>query len=329
MRWVGMLSLVSILESFGGGDSLAQEASISDRHRSPVFVSYDQGRRWQSVGAGVLPPAQASFLRRLGGQIVLATDDAGLFMSELPAASWLQIGAALPGRKISALEVSGNEIYVSVFRHGAFVSDDRGQHWRVLDEAFKDRTVQSILKRERDLFLGVDSGIFRKRVGEGGWIKVFQGPQVVSLIPLQNRVIAASVGGVLRSDESATGWDWVHREGALHGLTVQGNDVFALYISGDLFVSRDQGLTWFELEYAPRHGSYIYGLSRAGSESGYVMSNNYGVHRSKDGQNWQLEVAQEDLAFFDFLVYEDRLYAGARTWQERRGRSLLGVEYPN
>ncbi len=327
--WISLCCVCSWTVCLVYGDGV-ESPSLPDPlpSRSPVLQSQNHGEDWLPVKGGIATEAQSSFLARLGGGILLATDNAGLFIDDPSQGQWRQIGQGLPGKKLSALEVFGNEIYVSVYGEGLYRSEDFGQNWQSMNAHVAKGRIQSILKTKEAIIIGADNDIFRWDEDSNQWTSQFSGVQVVSLDSLSDRVVAGTNSGVLLGDRRGNDWTWSHQEGALHSVAVLGETIFAMYILGDLFLSNDGGRTWENVEYAPRHRSYVYDVARVGDA--FIMSNNYGVHRSRDGgRSWTLISQTEDRAFLDFLVVGESVYGGVRIWNEYRERSdsLFGPRF--
>ena len=83
--------------------------------RKPILLSSDFGRSWHNVSGNLPDDIQASFLELKGKEIVMATDNLGLWLSSENRTTWKEIGERLPAKKINALYVSGEEIYAGVY----------------------------------------------------------------------------------------------------------------------------------------------------------------------------------------------------------------------
>jgi photosystem II stability/assembly factor-like uncharacterized protein len=287
--------------------------------RQVIYRSLDRGATWEPASSGLSQDVQASFFEKKGTEIVLATDNRGLFISENNRTAWKNIGQSLPGRKVNALHVSGDELYVGLHGQGVFVSSDNGGAWRPLNQGLPNLNVRAFVKHQSALVAGTDAGIFKKQEGATTWTQQFSGAQINSLNQEEGKIIAGTTVGVLLSADGGETWQVIHHRGALHSTAIAGGQVFALYISGDVFISADWGTTWNQAFYAPRKQSYVYELTRVNND--YVMSNNYGVFRSTDtGNTWALVHPEERMVFMDFIVFDSTLYGGTRTANEYRNR---------
>jgi hypothetical protein len=78
--------------------------------REVVLFSSDNGLNWQPLSSGLPDDTQASFLAKKGNEIVLATDNRGLFITHQNRTSWKSVSQSLPTLKINSLHISNVRI---------------------------------------------------------------------------------------------------------------------------------------------------------------------------------------------------------------------------
>lgn len=279
--------------------------------RSPLYTSTDYGMTWQSASQGLPENTQVTFIQPFGKEMIMATDNNGLFKSEKNRTNWFPIGETLPNLKINALHISDDTIFVGVFRQGIFTSTDGGLTWAALNYNLPDLTVQSVVTVGDKLLAGTDSGIFKFLDNKREWVNLFENVQVLSFNLFQNYIVAGTNKGVLLSKDKGETWDWIHQKGAVHYTALLEGTMVIMYVYNGLFLSSDWGENWIEGNYNPKTGSYVYETTKVGNQ--WIISNNYGVHRSADGgKNWELIFSEEDFVFFDFLVVDGVIYGGTR-----------------
>ena len=299
--------------------SPAMEVEKVQVPRSPLYTSSDYGHSWQDASYNLPQDIEASFLERIGEELLLATDNMGLFLSSQKRSFWTAIGNELPSMKINALHVFGKNIYVGPYRAGIYVSADQGQSWESLNYDLPDLRVQAIYQNEKGLLVGTDSGIFKLDEKAKKWLSVFPYIQTLSICEFQDKLIAGTSQGTLLSENQGDNWNWIHQEGAIHYTHIVSGHIVEMYVSGDLYFSSDWGKNWLSATYVPRADSYVYEVISVGKY--WILSNNYGIHRSQDkGKSWRHIYPIEKMGFFDFLVFDDMIYAGTRAWDEYRGR---------
>ncbi len=68
-------------------------------NRAPLMISRDYGATWASASGNLPQEIQVSFLQPKGNEIVLASDNMGIFMSTGTKSNWKSIGDQLPNKK--------------------------------------------------------------------------------------------------------------------------------------------------------------------------------------------------------------------------------------
>ncbi len=301
-------------------NALLYDNGLDRPNRSPLLLSKDFGKTWEDVSFDLPDEVQVSFLEQFGDEIILATDNMGIFFSSNNRTKWTQIGASLPNQKINALYLAENTIYAGVYRSGIFKSEDEGKTWKSINFNLPNLNVQAICNLDRQLLVGTDAGIFILPTNKQVWKASSVLNQVVSLYEYNGILVAGTSQGTVISKDSGHHWSWIREEGAVHYTHNIGERIIELVLNGDLYYSDDWGANWKEIAYEPREGSYVYEIVKAGTY--LLMSNNYGIHRSADdGEHWELIYKTESMAFFDFLVIDNEVYGGTRAWDEYRKRN--------
>lgn len=306
----GNLSSVSSVMSLPNDTSFLPEI---------IYSSSDHGISWNPLITGLPDDTKVSFLEKMGNEIILGTENRGLFISENNRGGWKHIGMKLASRKINALHIARDEIFVGLYNKGIYVSHNNGKEWKSLNKTLPNLKVQGILKIKDEILVGTDDGIFKTSENLINWKSKLGKLQILSLQEVRGQIIAGTSNGVFLSKDKGENWEKIHDEGAIHYTSVVGNKIFALYVSGDVFMSEDYGVNWKEFDYSPREWSYIYELS--GLSDKLIMSNSYGVFQSKDnGQQWKHVFKEERFVFFDFIVFDTVIYGGTRQSDEFRNR---------
>ncbi|MEL7341165.1 MAG: hypothetical protein AAGM67_11820, partial [Bacteroidota bacterium] len=287
--------------------------------RAPIYYSDDLGLTWQALADNLPAEAEVSFMGWMGGRMLVATDNLGLFISDERLANWQAISTDLASPKLNALWVEGKDIYVGVYREGIFTSSDLGQSWQSLQHNLPDKRVQALRILDGKLVVGTDSGIYQFDKKLSKWESLYEGPQILSLERLDDLWIAGTSQGTIASRDQGQSWQWISQQGAVHYTRVIEDQIVELAIDGGLRFSEDQGETWQAIEYGQEDASYVFEMAKVGDM--WILSNDYGIHRSLRGyQDWRLGYGTETMAFFDFLQKGERLYGGTRAWDQFRGR---------
>ena len=300
--------------------SLASLPNDTLFNRQIIYSSSDNGKTWNPAIKGLPTDTKASFLEKKGNEIVLGSENQGIFITENDRKKWKDIGEKLPSTRINALHISGEEIYAGLYNEGVYLTKNDGGLWQSLNKGLPNLKVQGILKINDEILVGTDIGIYKTKDDLINWKLKYSGLQILSLQEVNGKIIAGTSNGVLLSSDNGETWKNIHNEGAIHYTSVFGKDIFALYMSGDVFMSEDFGSTWVEFMYTPRKSAYIYEL--VGKNEYLIMNNSYGVFQSVDnGQNWKHIFNEERFVFFDFIVFDNVIYGGTRPSNEYRNRN--------
>ena len=299
--------------------SIPCEPNKSDK-RLPLLVSSDFGKTWESTVNNLPDDIQVSFIEEKGSEMVLASDNMGVFISSENKSKWNSIGDKLPNKKINALSISKEKIYVGVYHQGMYRTTNEGQTWESLNYDLQNLNVQSILKLDKQLLIGTDEGIYVLDDNTRLWKETNVKSQVLSIFEYDGRLVAGTSQGTLISENKGSHWEWIRKEGAVHYTHNIGKRIIELVLNGDIVYSDDWGENWNQTQYGPRKGSYVYEIIESGEYQ--LISNNYGIHRSNDnGNTWELIFKTESMAFFDLISIEDKIYGGTRSWDEYRKRN--------
>lgn len=300
-------------------NSISNKIIDSNFKREIVAFSTDKGLTWKPLNDGLPENTQASFIDKKDNELILATDNQGIFITENNKSKWKNIGHDLPTSKINALQPADNDIYVGLYRQGIFKSSDNGSSWQPLNEGLPNLNVQAIVKVNENLIVGTNIGIFKTQNGLKNWKQKSLNIQILSLSKFEGKIIAGASTGVLLSMDKGETWKQIHTEGAIHYTAFIDNTIYAMYISGEVFMSKDLGNTWTKFNYSPNHRAYIYELTNIGDD--LLMSNSYGLFKSTDnGKSWDNYFKEERFIFFDFLVVDNIVYGATRIANEFRNR---------
>ncbi|MFY0650921.1 MAG: hypothetical protein JXQ96_02760 [Cyclobacteriaceae bacterium] len=285
-----------------------------------VLMSYDGGHSWSTSGDGLPKDIRVSYLDKLGESIVAASDNYGIFIKERMDDSWQQIGKSLPEKKVNALHIQGEDIYVGLYQKGIFVSSDIGASWKPLNFDLADLRVQSIMNFEGRLIIGTDDGIFELS-DTNTWKNLFYGCQVNSLTQYRSEMIAGTSRGALVSKNSGNEWEWIYKKGAVKNTGVMDDRMALMTMSNGLYIANHFYITsnFGSLDPVPfptSKGSSVYEIMEIDGQ--WFVSNNFGLHRSIDkGKSWERIIQTRNRAFFDFLVTDNIQYCAVTPYQLR------------
>jgi len=276
-----------------------------------VYSSADFGLSWQPMVTGLPNNLQPTCIEKLGQELILATANEGLFITENNRTAWKNIGSGLATKKINTLYINGDEVYIGLFHEGVTMWKLKSSYWNSYNNNLPNRNVLAIVKVKDELVIGTDMGIFKSSGHIQTWMGKHIGEQAVSLQAKGDTIFAGTVKGVLMSKDGGENWMYVHKGGVIHAITIVDNMIYAFYTSGDVVMSNNWGSRWEEINYTPREQSYIQNMIQV--DDNFLMCNKYGVLRSKNGgMAWKLIYPTEGFEMVDFTEEEHVVFGAAR-----------------
>jgi photosystem II stability/assembly factor-like uncharacterized protein len=222
---------------------------------SGVFRSTDAGATWAPIDSGMTIPA-VNALAVLDTNLFAGTYS-GVYRSTNAGASWYAVNTGLPGPNfatISALVVSGTNIFAGNWGEGVFLSSTNGESWTEADSGMTNKSVNSLAVSGASVFAGTDfGGIFLSTNNGARWKKVVNGFADTSVFTLALGVSGSTVfastifGAVYVSTNEGTRWtrvDTTSKMSAIYAFASSGSNIFAGGSYGGAFLSTDNGGTW-------------------------------------------------------------------------------------
>lgn len=271
-----------------------------------VYVSGDMGVNWQPLNEGLPKDIHLTTIDQIGDELV-AAGESGLFMTQNHLASWKDIGTGLATKKINALYVNGNELYICLFHEGVTRWVLGSPYWNSFTNNLTNKNVLSILKYKDELIVGNDVGIFKSSGHMQTWTGKHFGGKVFCLTIHGDTVLAGTSKGVMISIDGGEKWRSPHSFGQMYAFTILGKYVYAQYASGDLFISENGGNSWRAVDYGAKDQSPVYAIVKAGDQ--YLLSSRQGLFSSRNGKTgWTLISPQQNQWFSDLLMKDGKLY---------------------
>lgn len=142
--------------------SLTQNGSliIAGTANFGMYVSTDDGSSW--IPAPVFDLAVFDFAA--DSNVVYAGTSAGVYRSTNFGFTWSQY--ALEEELVSALAISGDNIFAGTFSGGVYVSNNSGANWIQRNEGLTQMTASSFCIINNYLFTGTQNSVFRRPLGE-------------------------------------------------------------------------------------------------------------------------------------------------------------------
>ena len=135
----------------------------------PFSESYSQ--QWQQVNgySGPSVYAFAAIPQGSGGTNIFAgTADSGVYLSTDNGKSWAPVNSGLGSTEVSALAVSGTNIYAGTWG-GIFLSTNNGTDWTSVYSVPASDDVGAIAVSGANIFAGTNGGIFLSTDNGASW----------------------------------------------------------------------------------------------------------------------------------------------------------------
>lgn len=235
MRYLLLLFLLSFCLPAGNAQTM-------------IYLSQDQGTSWQPLDAGLPQGAVLRAVTQQEEDLWLATDVNGVYRLPAGATAWEHRSNGLPEDVfVTSMAVNGDIIAVGTYRHGIFVSPDRGRYWRRPIANPIGVAVQDLHFTNGIIVAATDRGIFRSYDGGLGWIgDPSDYLQVNALTEMSERMLAGRRDGIMISRDGGSHWTKVWDGGEIWDFAVDGN---TLYAFGRYNLrSTDGGKTWKEFD---------------------------------------------------------------------------------
>lgn len=241
------------------------------------------------------------------GNNLYAADTSRVFLSTDGGSNWTALDTNLSGG-FTIAAVNG-DLFIGDFasQRGVFMSTDGGVTWVARDSglgtayAGQYQTINCIGTNGKTIFLGTKSnGIFRSTDNGESWSAansgINYGTTVYSFaVAGSNIIVGTQSGTYLSSDDGAT---WIANDSGLVNsspyfsslnvvsLAVNGSTVYAGAWGTQVFMSQDNGMSWFDIS-SNLPGSVQSGIALAASDTSLVVVDDNGVFLStNDGNNW-------------------------------------------
>ncbi len=206
--------------------------------------------------------------------------------------------------QISINPTEPNTIFAATSHYGIIRSEDRGQHWSLINKGFKSLTHHQIVVHPQNpdvLYAGAWGGGMSKSVdGGNSWqeINTHLGDTAVNSIALHpkdpNRIYIATESGVFRSTTGGMDWEPMNK-GLARSYTEAFQDLILVQTDPDLlYLGSNQGLyqwdessgKWIVLRHVP--GETITTLAyNPGLRMLFAGTVSSGLFKSEDmGKNW-------------------------------------------
>lgn len=166
-----------------------------------VFLSGDYGSNWVAATSGITAQytyAITPYLTKL-----LAGTEGGIFQSTDNGSTWTASSAGMPsGATVSAIAVSGSNIYAGTYQYGIFLSTDGGTTWTAINTGLTTNNILSFAVNGNAIYAGTNGyGVFISTNSGASWAPINTGltdQTVYSLATDGVTMFAGTADGIFR-----------------------------------------------------------------------------------------------------------------------------------
>jgi photosystem II stability/assembly factor-like uncharacterized protein len=223
-----------------------------------IFVTPDQGENWNFLFGGI-PTNDVSAIAWNNTDLLAATDS-GVFLSSDRGLSWMKKSNGIPEmdpyNNLTAIACNGNNLYCGTYSTGIFVSHNGGENWThatlpVLDTYY----AMSFYIGDEGVYAGTFCAgiLFSSDFGQT-WVSRNSGLPVVTshtaFAKIGSKLFVATYGGVFVTTDNGISWSNAGSElngKVIYGMTSHGNDLFAATSENGIYMSKDSGNSWFQV----------------------------------------------------------------------------------
>lgn len=300
---------------------------------SGIYISKDSGNTWTSSNFG-LKSYYINSLSIIGNNLIAGTIS-GVFFSTDMGNTWFDNNTGITCAAISDFIDNGKYIFVSN-GSGIFRSSDYGVTWEVTNSGLTSIDITALASNGGIIYAGdYYANIFYSSNNGDTWNKIFS--QEIFNVPyinlkfisalavIDSNIIAATYDGLVISTDNGKTWpisnmrltdEWIHL------LMVKDYKIFACSGSGNLFISRNNGIDWAiklpknslnsigslivtqDSIFAGYNGYY---MDQEGYHSGYIK------YSTNDGRTWdEYHTTINDLSVNAMQFIGDNLVIGTQ-----------------
>ncbi len=278
-----------------------------------LFIHKTTSGQWQQMN-GPYSGAIKSIAAK-GSTIIASTTYGGspnyAFISSDGGYSWKTLNSQnnIPAG-CNAFVIDGANIFAQ-----NYLSTDTGNSFTLVNNGMPAATVYTLLLSGTDLFAGFyGSGIYKSINNGNSWIAMNTGLTnlvVHSLATNGNVIYAGTNQGIFLSTNNGNNWSIINNgfvDSVFNNIAVIDTAIFACVGDGDLYVSRNNGITW-------NFTGIVYSNDIAISNGNVFASSYNGVYLSTDtGSTWIPAntglSTSPDSAVLTLTIDSSRIYAG-------------------
>lgn len=257
---------------------------------SPMYRSSDSGKTWSRFGTSLPSYFNSMGFAVAGSKLYCNTQDDGVLVSADLGNTWTNMNNGLNQRPIADIEANGRHLYAATDMGRLFVSDNRGQNWRQINQnLLGNSTVRCLGMKGATVFAGTwGGGIFKSSDSGATWDSVnnfLTERYIVSISVCDTAIYAGTTDNIFQSRDNGNRWissvSGLKPYNYIKWVTRQGRYLFAG--ADSIYRSSDNGATWSNSS-SGITGADVMACVVMGN---YVFAGGNGIFRSADsGNTW-------------------------------------------
>lgn len=238
--------------------SLTEPETVFFGHHGGLLVSTNGGKDWEptTLSNG---DAMALALPSSDPQIMYAAGHDVFFKSTDGGKNWESVSTNLPGTDIHGFSVdpeNADQVYANVVGFGIFGSQDGGSTWTLLSDSAPPSTFNlAVGENSETLYAAAgEAGLWQSQDGGHTWNSIRSAPDrgaiAVTYAPGKGRFYVTTLGdlqGLYVSEDHGQSWKSAGLNGLFLAIAISPLDpdhIVTVNADGEVFASRDGGLTW-------------------------------------------------------------------------------------
>lgn len=269
------------------------------------YWSTNSGLNWSRFMAVANPNVRAFAISGSKVYAGTGTDNycygpGGIYLTSNHGSSWSALYLGINGTYITALAISGNNIFAGTDGAGVLLSTNNGATWNAVNAGFPYTKALSLTIYGSNMFAGTVDGVFSTSDNGGIWTGRGLPEDTIDAVAIKGSYVFAGSGGDhCNSIGGWGGWNtdiylsanngcsWYTTTGVLLNVlsfAISGNNIFAV-AAGGVHLSTNNGNSWIAVNTGLPSNTCIFTLAISGSN--IFLGTGDGVYLSaNNGSSW-------------------------------------------
>ena len=219
-----------------------------------IFVTTDYGENWFAHNLGLSNKDVRSLVAK-DNNLFAGTFGSGVFYSSNYGNSWNKANNGIDSSDVMALAINNYFLFAGT-DYGIYRSNNNGGSWEAINSGFPyPRSFITITAKGSSLFAGTYDGIYVSTNNGDNWTAIKSGVgnvAVFSIVAIDSMYFAGTSSGVYCSTDNGNVWT-AYNFGltslSIRSLAINNSNIFAGEYYDGIFISRDLGKHWADINY--------------------------------------------------------------------------------